>query len=203
MEEVMYFKKCVPFIISLAMASPALALDYDNMYYNVFGGWSKLKSVDHDPAISASELKSTSKAVILGGAVGYYLYDNLRTEIGVDTRFNQMIYNAQESYKLTISTLHLNALYDIADLRGFVPYLGVGVGGSHVMGHLKRRVANSTKVKSTFNLHSRIIAGSYLHLRDGLRFDAQYGYKYFGQLNKKPRAKLYAHEVTLGFLFKL
>lgn len=147
-----------------ALAAPAFAQTFgspgtgpDGPYIRGEGGWSHMNDMTGNSTTGNTVTTEQKEGYVVGGAVGWKL-DQLRLELGLDFSHsgiksidvnNVAATTAAGSVKNTSGMVR--ALWDLRTGTPFVPYIGIGVGMSHVS--LDNVRANgSTLVNSSDNV---------------------------------------------------
>lgn len=128
-----------------ALAVPAFAQTFgspgtgpDGPYIRGEGGWSHMNDMTGHSTTGDTVTTEQKEGYVVGGAVGWKL-DQLRLELGLDfsnsgiksvTVNNVAATTASGSVKNTSGMVR--ALWDLRTGTPFVPYIGIGVGMSHV-----------------------------------------------------------------------
>lgn len=128
-----------------ALAVPAFAQTFgspgtgpDGPYIRGEGGWSHMNDMTGHSTTGDNVTTKQKEGYVVGGAVGWK-FDQLRLELGLDFSHsgiksidvnNVAATTANGSVKNTSGMVR--ALWDLRTGTPFVPYIGIGVGASHV-----------------------------------------------------------------------
>jgi len=143
-----------------ALAAPAFAQTFgspgtgpNGPYVRGEGGWSHMNDMTGDSTTGATVTTKQKEGYAVGGAIGWKL-DQLRLELGLDFSNsgvkevdvnNVAATTASGSVKNTSGMVR--ALWDLRTGTPFVPYIGIGVGASHVT--LDNLRANGTTLSNS------------------------------------------------------
>lgn len=141
--------------------------------------------------ISALTAKLKSSNHVVGSiGVGYYVMDNVRSEIILSNHFSaKQKYNTSgQTYKAspTATSLTVKALVDVYDFGFGQAFAGAGLGVSQVSGKLSGTgtTALTAKWKKKNNVSYLVTVGSAFDVSDGVKLDVAYAYSDHGKLSK-------------------
>ena len=195
--------------IAALSSSTALANMEDVFYVKIHGGWDKLTKI--------SGMKSDND-YFLGLGVGYYVMDNLRTDLVFEHLFepdhkkSTTVAGVTRSEKLKgkINALTLNGYVDLFDVSVAKFYIGAGFGMSQVSAKDRVTVGNATTTtsfKRKNNLALAVHLGASTEFAPGVNGELFYSYKDFGKTTTKigtrGKAKYKANQVGVGVRFDI
>ena len=185
------------------LSSTAMADGVENTFYiKANAGASKLNKVTD----KSSSLKLKSKtAAILGLGVGYYIMDNVRTDLTLDfllnpelkkTGANKDVPNSTVSvkHKPTITTLMASGYVDLFDISVAKVFAGAGVGLAQVKEKISgsvtvagRTIDRSTSTKKKNNLAYHLTLGAAAEVAPGANAELSYSWRDFGKTKSQKK----------------
>jgi opacity protein-like surface antigen len=188
--------------ISLLFSVSSLAIE-NQFYLKAKVGANKMANIK----LNDKKLKQNT-AMFLGGGLGYYILDNVRTDLMFAWVANhQSKYSAGTNSKIKpqIATLMLNGYVDIVDISICEFFVGAGAG----VGQLKNQITKNNGVSVSSgkknNLVYQLTLGVATKLAPGVKVEAAYSWKDFGSTKEiKNHIKSLAykgHNVSLGVRF--
>lgn len=164
----------------------------ENTFYakaNV-GGLLLTKTTDR-----TTKLKMKSKTAMFAGVgVGYYLMDNLRTDLVYDHFFNPELKKsangASIKHKANIDTLVLNGYIDAFDVSVVNIFLGGGLGVAMVKnkityGNTAGGLSFGSSSKTATSMTYSLTGGFSAELTPGVKSEVFYSYQDFGKTKSK------------------
>lgn len=147
-----------------------------------------------NPTFGSNELFGKLKgSFLLGGGVGYQVTDYFRTDLTVDymtrAKFNGYTVGANcgggidcrsdEHGRMSALSILANAYVDLGNFNGFTPYVGAGIGGTHVKwGDLYAANYNTTQQgAANWRFTWALMAGVSYDLTENLKLDAGYRFR--------------------------
>lgn len=147
-----------------------------------------------NPTFGSNELFGKLKgSFLLGGGVGYQVTDYFRTDLTVDymtrSKFNGYTVGANcsggidcrsdERGRMSALSILANAYVDLGNFNGFTPYVGAGIGGTHVKwGDLYAANYGTTQQgTSNWRFTWALMAGASYDLTQSLKLDAGYRFR--------------------------
>ncbi len=124
--------------------------------------------------------------------VGYYVMDNVRSELALTHHFTPKQKCAKESVNTvkaspTATALSLKGLLDVYDFGMGQAFLGAGVGFAQLGGKMVTKsggVEKNLKWKKKNNFSYLLTAGSCFDVADGVKLDVAYTYSDYGTIKK-------------------
>ena len=195
-------------LVLCALAAPAFAQTFgspgtgpNGPYIRGEGGWSHMNDMTGNTTTGTSYTSKQNEGYAVGGAVGWKL-DQLRLELGLDfsnagvkeVDLNNVRSNTAGGSVKNTSAM-VRALWDLRTGTPFVPYIGIGVGASHVS--LDNVRSNGTALSNSSDnvfAYEPIVGVNYLvtpNLALGLEYryfatvDPSFGYTPGGRLGVK------------------
>ena len=191
-----------------ALATPAFAQTFgspgtgpNGPYIRGEGGWSHMNDMTGNSTTGATVTTKQKEGYAIGGAVGWKL-DQLRLELGLDFSNsgvkeidvnNVSATTASGSVKNTSGMVR--ALWDLRTGTPFVPYIGIGVGASHVtLDNLRANGTTLANSSDTVFAYEPILGVNYMVLPNlalGLEYryfatvDPSFAYTSGGRLGLK------------------
>ncbi|HYL33547.1 MAG TPA: OmpA family protein [Stellaceae bacterium] len=161
-----------------ALAVPAFAQTFgspgtgpNGPYVRGEGGWSHMNDMTGNTTTGTAVTSKENEGFTAGGAVGWKL-DQLRLELGLDfssSGIKQVNLNnapastASGSVKNTSGMVR--ALWDLRTGTPFVPYIGIGVGASHVtLDSVRANGADLSNSSDTVFVYEPVLGVNYLVL---------------------------------------
>ena len=132
---------------------------------------------------------------LVGGGVGYQVTDYFRTDLTLDymtrAKFNggrssfcqgDLHCMSSDNSKMSALSLLANAYIDIANINGFTPYVGAGIGGTRVKwNNLIQNKPNGDAIEldgaSNWRFTWALMAGASYDLTQNLKLDAGYRFR--------------------------
>ncbi|HAT86322.1 outer membrane protein [Cohaesibacter gelatinilyticus] len=166
---------------------------------------------------------------LIGGGFGYYFNEHLRADVTVDYRheakFKGMVGGcggcsggySNESAKFSAWTLMLNGYYDFGTWNSVTPYVGAGIGLTHLTlgGYATSNGVPFSDGDNT-NFAWNLMAGAVVDIEEGWKFDANYRFLSMGEAktgttftngtnaqNPVKIEDIYAHEFRVGLRYDL
>lgn len=132
-------------LVLCALAAPVFAQTFgspgtgpNGPYVRGEGGWSHMNDMTGNTTTGTTVTTKQNEGFIAGGAVGWKL-DQLRLELGLDfsnSGIKEIDVNSAAASSVSGSVKNtsgmVRALWDLRTGTPFVPYIGLGVGASHV-----------------------------------------------------------------------
>jgi opacity protein-like surface antigen len=198
-----------------------------------YAGYSTPKASWQDPnnGLRSFIKEEIENGWLVGAGVGYYFNENLRADITVDYRFQSKFKGmiggcgpcgngySSESAKFSAWTLMFNGYYDFGTWNSVTPYVGAGVGLTHMkLGGYTTTTANGQPFTDGDNTNFawNVMAGAAIDMDEGWKIDANYrflsmgeartGTKYANGTNAHNPVKIkdiYAHEFRVGLRYDL
>lgn len=198
---------------AVVLTSSAFAMIDNPCYLKVEGGAAIFQKVKANAAGSASlsgvKLKSNTSG-IFGAGVGFYMMDNLRSELTFDylpnPRFKKSVNLSPVStplgsitggtvnikHKGRVGSLLLSGYVDFYEAGGFKLYVGAGVGAAQVRETIQAAItpasgstilafATSAKIKRTYNFAYQLAAGASAAVADGVNVELGYSWRDYGK----------------------
>lgn len=187
------------------LTSTAFAMDnaMDNQFYlKLEGGATKLnKTTDIGYGV---KMKSNTSGIV-GAGVGFYVMDNVRSELTFDvllsprfkktfpsTNDNNQPVIANAKHKGKIGSLLLSAYVDFYDAGAFKLYAGAGIGTAQVRetiqyvatpssGSTAQVESYSAKIKRAYNFAYQLGAGASVAVADGVNVELGYSWRDYGK----------------------
>jgi len=198
------------------LSSTAFAAEENTFYLKANAGINKMNQVKFE------EHKLKSKiAPIVGFGVGYYIMDNVRTDLALDFLINpqakKTFYGVTGKSKANITTLMLSGYVDMFDVSVAKIFAGAGVGISKVK---EKRTASGTDTrggevvsysessKNKTNVAYHVTLGAAAEVAPGVNAELSYSWKDFGKSkfkgpNTTKGASFKGHHVLAGVRFDL
>jgi opacity protein-like surface antigen len=178
-------------LISVSSFAIACADETANSPYGIIeGGYSKSATKTKGGYAVAKKLKSSS---VMGLGLGYKVGENVRSDITFNYRPDFKYKGATGSWsgkqKIKAYNFMLNGFYDFANMGGFTPYIGAGIGMARIhSGTFTQTDASGiyyTSGKTKTNFAYQATVGGYFKLADGVDFNVGYRYVDLGKFNTK------------------
>lgn len=185
------------------LSSTAMAEGVENTFYiKANAGMNKLNKAND----KCSGLKMKSKtAAILGLGVGYYVMDNVRTDLTLDFLLNPELkksgkdkdytdMNVSAKHKPTITTLMASGYVDLFDISVAKVFAGAGVGLAQVKEKISgsfniagATASASTSVKKKNNLAYHLTLGAAAEVAPGVNAELSYSWRDFGKTKSQKK----------------
>lgn len=186
-------------------------------------------AVNNDPTgtFSGNDFvnESWDNSWIAGVGLGYRFNDAIRVDLTGEYRAASDVdttdfAGGRQTGELQSNVILFNAYYDIANLSGFTPYVGAGIGGAyHRLDRINEIGATPPAVTFTFGdnkwaLAAAAMAGVSYDVSENVKIDANYRYLYMGQAHSSTVTDvgvnadrvhfkdLSAHEFRLGMRYE-
>ena len=207
-------KKIILTAAAVAALSSTTALASADMFYvkaNV--GWDKMTKV--------AGWKSNND-IFAGVGVGYYVMDNVRTDLAYDHYFNPTFkgsktvlgVNVSQKFKVKADSLMINGFVDLFDVSVAKMFAGVGVGMSMISGKLNQSstvagvtISGTTKVKKKNNFAYGLHLGASAEVAPGINAELTYSYRDLGKFkgadSDNSKANFRGHHVAAGVRFDI
>ena len=166
------------------LTSTAFAME-DQFYVKVEGGATMLNNTK----VNGLKMKSNT-AGIFGAGVGYYVMENVRTELTLDFIVNPRSKHNSETLRIKqkgdVASLLLNGYVDLYDAGAFKFYAGAGVGVAQVRAKFTGAVVqNSVKTKKATNFAYQVGAGASATVAEGVKVELGYSWRDYGKTKSK------------------
>jgi opacity protein-like surface antigen len=177
------------------LTSTAFAME-DQFYVKVEGGATMLNNTK----VNGLKMKSNT-AGIFGAGVGYYVMENVRTELTLDFIVNpRSKHNSLEGketlrikQKGDVASLLLNGYVDLYDAGAFKFYAGAGVGVAQVRAKFTSALTitggsteqKSVKTKKATNFAYQVGAGASAAVAEGVKVELGYSWRDYGKTKSK------------------
>lgn len=135
---------------------------------------------EEEIVINNHELDGKLKgSFLLGGGVGYQATDYFRTDLTLDYMTKSKFTSMRDESKMSALSLLANAYVDLANFNGFTPYIGAGIGGTHVKWAdvVDTRNGGVLAGDANWRFTWALMAGMSYDLTDSLKLDAGYRYR--------------------------
>jgi opacity protein-like surface antigen len=168
-------KKILLTAAAMAVLSTSSAYAMEDMFYvKANAGWSKMDKI--------KGLKSNND-VFLGLGVGYYVMDNVRTDLTFDHYVKPEHKKGLKKVKGTVNTLMLNGYVDLFDVSVAKMFAGAGFGLAQVEAKVSGDVVNG-KAKRKNNLAYAFHLGAATEFAPGVNGELTYSYRDMGKTKK-------------------
>ncbi|WP_341757075.1 MULTISPECIES: outer membrane protein [unclassified Candidatus Tisiphia] len=216
------------------LTSAASFAETGGFYLKAEGGAIRLNALkfkdDNDKSVS-EKFKSTTSAIVGVGA-GYYIMDNVRTELTLDfltnpefkcsKTINNVSVNAKA--KESIRSLLLSGYVDLYDAGVVKIFAGAGIGMAQVQQKITWTVTpngggkangDSDSFETANNFAYQLSVGASFNLADNMNLDLAYSWRDYGETgdvkgeeNKKkkketPKTAIRGHNLMAGIRFDL
>ena len=166
------------------LTSTAFAME-DQFYVKVEGGATMLNNTK----LSGLKMKSNT-AGIFGAGVGYYVMENVRTELTLDFIVNPRSKHNSETLRIKqkgdVASLLLNGYVDLYDAGAFKFYAGAGVGVAQVRAKFTNASEqDSFKTKKATNFAYQVGAGASATVAEGVKVELGYSWRDYGKTKSK------------------
>jgi len=192
------------------IANTAAYAAEDAFYVKGQVGWDKLAKIQ--------KAKSTND-VFLGLGVGYYVMDNVRTDLTFDHYVNPT-YKASNTVngvtntgkvKSAVDTLMLNGFVDLFDVSVAKIFAGAGAGMSMLSGKSSGNKLDGTpysvKFKKKNNFAYAVHLGASTELASGINGELTYSYRNLGKMkgpkNEKSAGTVKGNHIAAGVRFDI
>jgi len=182
--------------------------DLAGPYLRIDAGYSMNSDPDGTQAAGALRSVSTDDGSIWGIGVGYRFNENLRADVTASYRPDVNVSSTTAAgntanTEISSATLMLNAYWDVANIEGFVPYVGAGIGLAHLSTSDQTTTGGiATEVGETSqNFAWALTLGSAYKLTDNTSLDVNYRYMNLGDFKQDVSTtyeSLKAHEIRGG-----
>jgi opacity protein-like surface antigen len=196
-------KKIILAATAVAVLSSTTALASADMFYvkaNV--GWDKMTKIKGF---------KTNNDVFLGLGVGYYVMDNVRTDLTYDHYFNptfkKTIAGTNVKVKARADSLLINGFVDLFDVSVAKIFAGVGVGMSMISAKLSTSAGGGGKFKKKNNFAYALYLGASTEFAPGVNGELTYSYRDMGKFktpaNSDKFGNLRGHHLAVGVRFDM
>lgn len=177
-------------VITATLASSAYA-EEAKFYAKGQIGWNKL-----DKTKSRSANLKSSNAMFLGFGLGYYIADNIRTELSFDHYINPIHKGKTQrkfplKYKSQADTIMLNGFVDLFDAKVAKIFAGGGIGMSMVSTKTSLTLpSNKTlidKAKKANNFAYALYLGASTEFSHAINGELTYSYRDMGKFKKSQK----------------
>jgi opacity protein-like surface antigen len=199
-------------IITSFLSSILAFADENSFYLKAEIGADRIKDIK----IYDKKLKN-NKAVFFGGGVGYYILDNVRTDLTLDYYANQRLKHSSSpgatnlKIEPKITNLMVSGYVDIMDISICTVFIGAGVGisqlkNSATIESVNANNNNTSKIvagsKKKNSLAYQLLVGASVKIAPRVRIDASYSWKDLGATkeiaNLIKSLKYKGHHITIG-----
>ncbi|MDX1924367.1 MAG: outer membrane beta-barrel protein [Rickettsiaceae bacterium] len=163
------------------------------------------------------DIKVKSSTHLVGDlGVGYYLMDNVRSEVVLSNHFSPKQKGSKNGLDIKVAplatSLHVKGLVDFYDFGFGQTYFGAGLGLSQVSGKFTAKymgVESAMKWKKKNNFSYLLTVGAGFDVADGVKLDVAYSYNDHGKLSKlkgstsSVKYNLRTHDITGGVRVEL
>ena len=209
-------------LIASALLAAVSASAAENTYYaRVDGAYNFGTKLNGVKALaSAFRYGKTKYEKNVSGQVGFgvYLPSNFRSDLTVGfgnykNKMTQHVVAATANSSLSVESVSvlLNGYYDITNISGFVPYVGVGVGAASNKGKFNLASVYKETAKRTTTFAWQAGAGVAYNINENVAVDLAYRYADLGKVAKTASIpainytgktiKLTTSQVSLGLRF--
>ncbi|HEV2265213.1 MAG TPA: OmpA family protein [Stellaceae bacterium] len=165
-------------LVLCALAAPTFAQTFgspgtgpNGPYVRGEGGWSHMNDMTGDSTTGTSVTTEQKEGYVVGGALGWKL-DQLRLELGLDfsnSGIKSVVVNNVSASAVGGSVKNTSgmarALWDLRTGTPFVPYIGIGVGASHVtLDNLRANGTTLANSSDTVFAYEPIVGVNYMVL---------------------------------------
>ncbi|PWL16891.1 porin family protein [Falsochrobactrum shanghaiense] len=157
--------------------------------------WSKFKKADYSTDNSGAGASGFNDrfygdlkgSFLIGGGAGYQVADYFRTDFTLDymtrARFEASCggdtgCGMEGSGHLSALSVLANAYVDLGNFAGFTPYIGAGLGGTHIKWADLHHNAGTLEGAANWRFTYALMAGASVDLTHNLKLDAGYRYRH-------------------------
>lgn len=209
-------------VLSTSVLSTAFA-DVENMYYLKANAGGNMMNKTTDKW-SGLKLKSKT-AAIFGFGAGYYLMDNVRTDLSLEFVSSPELkksgnfsngHSGSAKHKGEVMALMVNAYVDMFDISVAKVFAGLGVGMSQVkekvsiVDNTDSRQSGDASSKKNNNVAYQLTLGTSSEVAPGVNAELAYSWKDFGKTKAKSGDDSWAgttnyrgHNLMAGIRFDL
>ncbi len=163
---------------------------------------------------------SQSNVALYGGGLGYYFFNNLRTDLVINYSTPESKYSSNSipqsniKAKPKISALFLTGYVDLFDISICEVFIGAGAGVSQIKNKVTMDTVYSNTVPTTQTASNKknsfayqLVAGTAIKMTPSMNLELTYSWKDFGSTkeitNFIQSMDYKGHNVTLGLRFDL